>query len=154
MRYAWLLASALVLLLSACADSAEAPHDENGDATVRFTRAGHEATIQVEIADTPEERAHGLMNRESLDEDAGMLFVWPEDTASGFWMKDTTIPLSIAFVTEAGSVIDIQDMEPLDETLRHAPQPYRYAVEANQGWFDDNDVELGDLVQLPVGLSQ
>ena len=154
MRYAWLLASALVLLLSACADSAEAPHDENGDSTVRFTRAGHETTLLVEVADTAEERAQGLMNRESLDEDAGMLFVWPEDTASGFWMKDTTIPLSVAFITEAGSVIDIQDMEPLSEE-RHTPdQPYRYAVEANQGWFDDNGVEIGDLVQLPVGAAQ
>jgi uncharacterized membrane protein (UPF0127 family) len=142
----------LVLSATACADNAEAPHDETGESTVRFTRAGNEAELTVEVADTPDERATGLMNRESLDEDAGMLFVWPEDTGSGFWMKDTAIPLSIAFISAGGSVISIEDMEPLTEELTYAPQDYRYAVEVNQGWFDDNDVEVGDLMQLPVGI--
>jgi uncharacterized membrane protein (UPF0127 family) len=90
--------------------------------------------LTVEIADTPDERARGLMYREALDADSGMLFVWPADTGSGFWMKDTLIPLSIAFIDSGGVIVDIQDMEPLDETLHRSPEPYRWAVEANQGY--------------------
>jgi hypothetical protein len=120
--------------------------------TLHFTRAGHDVTLNVVVADDLEERVQGLMNVPSLPDDAGMLFVWPEDTLSGFWMKDTLIPLSIAFVTAGGVIIDIQDMVPLSEELISAPQPYRYAVEVNQGWFADNDVRVDDLVQLPVGV--
>lgn len=154
MRFVWVisLAQALTLALTACGDdSSDAPGGAYSE-TVHFTRAGHDVTLFVEIADSAEERATGLMNRESVPEDAGMLFVWDEDTENGFWMKDTPVALSIAFVTAAGTVFDIQDMEPFTEELRHAPQSFRYAVEANQGWFDDNDVQLGDLLQLPVGV--
>ncbi len=120
--------------------------------TLHFTRAGHDVTLDVVVADELVERVQGLMNVPSLPDDAGMLFVWPTDTQSGFWMKDTVIPLSIAFVTAGGVIIDIQDLEPLSEELIAAPQPYRYAVEVNQGWFADNDVRVDDLVQLPVGV--
>jgi uncharacterized membrane protein (UPF0127 family) len=144
------VAAAVLVLLAACSGDGEAPADEAQ--TVRFTRAGHEAMLSVEIADEPAERSRGLSNRESLGEDAGMLFVYEEDTGTGFWMKDTTIPLSIAFVSAAGVVIDLQDMEPLSEEVHRSPDPYRYAVEANQGWFEDNEVRAGDIVQLPVGV--
>lgn len=150
MRALWLLAAPLFAAVVACSDTAEAPTGE--ESVVRFTRAGNEATLEVEIADTPGERQAGLMGRESLPEDTGMLFVWDDDTTTGFWMRDTTIPLSIAFITAGGVVIDVQDMEPLSEEVHNSPEPYRYAVEANQGWFDDNDVEPGDVVQLPVGV--
>ena len=149
MRAALAFTTALLVLVAACSDD-EAPADVGS--TVRFTRAGHEATLTVEIADEPGERTAGLSNRPSLDEDAGMLFVYEDDTNTSFWMKDTTIPLSIAFVTAGGVVLDIQDMEPLSEEPHRSPEPYRYAIEANQGWFDDNDVRVGDLVQLPVGV--
>ena len=119
-------------------------------AAVVFTKAnGSDITLAVEIADTPEERARGLMFRERLEADAGMLFVWPNDTGSGFWMKDTQIPLSVAFIDASGKVVDIQDMQPLDETLHHSPAAYRYAVEANQGWFAAHGIESGDSVRLP-----
>jgi len=117
---------------------------------VTFTSAaGGTATLAVEVADTPEERSVGLMNRESLPEDAGMLFIWPEDTGSGFWMKDTPIPLSVAFIDAGGVIVDIQDMQAQDETLHQSPAPYRYAVEANQGWFGGHGIEPGDTVTLP-----
>ncbi|HUF54144.1 MAG TPA: DUF192 domain-containing protein [Dehalococcoidia bacterium] len=118
---------------------------------MRFTRAGNDAVLFVEVADEIDERQTGLMNRDSLPEDAGMLFVYEEDTTTGFFMRDTTIPLSIAFVTAGGSVIDIQDMEPLSEEV-HSSLEYRYAVEVNQGWFGENGVRVGDLVQLPVAM--
>lgn len=119
---------------------------------MRFTRAGHEAILYVEVADTGAERQSGLMNRPTLPDDAGMLFVYDDETNIGFFMKDTTIPLSIAFVSSGGSIIDIQDMQPLSEEPHNSPEAFQYAVEANQGWFDDNDVKIGDLVQLPVGV--
>jgi hypothetical protein len=109
--------------------------------------------LTVEIADSPEERARGLMFRDSLPADAGMLFVWPGDTLSPFWMKDTLIPLSIAFIDADGVILHIEDMEPLDETLHVSPKPYRYAVEANQGWFEEHGIEVGDGVTLPENVS-
>jgi uncharacterized membrane protein (UPF0127 family) len=149
------LVSAAAVLLSAvaaaCADSADAPGPTPGP-EVRFTRAGNEAVLSVEIADSGEERQQGLMGRASLPEDGGMLFVYEEDTETGFFMRNTTIPLSIAFISAAGCVIDIQDMEPLSEETHSSPEPYRYAVEVNQGWFEEKGVEVGDLVELPVGV--
>lgn len=134
----------------ACSDDAPEPAGSYTE-EMRFTRAGNDAVLFVEVADEIDERQTGLMNRDSLPEDAGMLFVYEEDTTTGFFMRDTTIPLSIAFVTAGGSVIDIQDMEPLSEEV-HSSLEYRYAVEVNQGWFGENGVRVGDLVQLPVAM--
>ncbi len=154
MRFAGALACGLLVALAltaGCGDDSgggSGPYTE----TLHFTRAGQDVTLLVEVADESAERSQGLMNRQSMPEDAGMLFAWPADTSSGFWMRDTLIPLSIAFVTSGGVVIDIQDMELLSEELTNAPRPYRYAVEVNQGWFGDNGVRVDDLLQLPVGV--
>jgi uncharacterized membrane protein (UPF0127 family) len=110
--------------------------------------AGDEVVLSVEVADDAEERARGLMFRESLAEDTGMIFVYAEDTTIGFYMRDTTIPLSIAFIGRDGVIIDIQDMQPLDETLHYAPGPYAYAVEVNQGWYTRNGIGVGDRVEV------
>jgi uncharacterized membrane protein (UPF0127 family) len=150
-RLALLLAAGLTLA-AACGDDDGAGPVGSYTEEMRFTRAGNEAVLYVEVADDTEERQQGLMNRDSLPEDAGMLFVYEDDTGTGFYMKDTTVPLSIAFVSAGGSIIDLQDMEPLSEDVHSSPEPYRYAVEVNQGWFERNDVRVGDLVQLPVGV--
>ncbi len=153
MRLACALASGLIVLLAlaaACGDDSTGPPGPSSE-TLHFTRAGHDVTLNAEVADEPGERAQGLMNRQSLADDAGMLFVWPADTESGFWMRDTVIPLSIAFVTAGGVIIDIQDMEPLSEERINPQRPYRFAVEVNQGWFGDNDVRVDDVLQLPAG---
>ena len=152
MRLACALGLIVVLALAAaCGDDSTEPPGPSTE-SLHFTRAGHDVTLNVEVADDPEERAQGLMNVQSLPADAGMLFLWPTDTESSFWMRDTVIPLSIAFVTAGGVIIDIQDMEPLSEERITAPRPYRFAVEVNQGWFADNDVRVDDVVQLPVGV--
>ena len=142
---------AVLALTAACGDDSSGPPGPATE-TLHFTRAGHDVTLNVEVADETAERAQGLMNRQSLPDDAGMIFVWPTDTESSFWMRDTTIPLSIAFVTAGGGIIDIQDMVPLSEERINAPRPYRFAVEVNQGWFADNDVRVDDVLQLPVGI--
>jgi uncharacterized membrane protein (UPF0127 family) len=144
--------TAVLVLTAACGDDEGAGPVGSYTEEMRFTRAGNEAALYVEVADETEERQRGLMNRDSLPEDAGMLFVYEDDTGTGFYMKDTTVPLSIAFISAGGSIIDIQDMEPLLEEVHSSPAPFRYAVEVNQGWFERNDVRVGDLVQLPVGV--
>lgn len=111
---------------------------------------GERVPVQVEIADTDAERQTGLMGRTALAEDAGMLFVFDQQRPLSFWMKDTLIPLSIAYIDEGGAIVDIQDMQPLDETPHPSAAPARYALEVNQGFFEARGVQLGDWVELPV----
>lgn len=84
------------------------------------------------------------MGREALAADAGMIFVWDRDIREGFWMKDTLIPLSIAFIASDGVIIDIQDMEPQTLTVHYPSGPYRYALEVNKGYFQGNRIRIGD----------
>jgi len=111
--------------------------------------AGGRAELTVELATTSAARGSGLMGREELAEDRGMLFVFPADTEARFWMKDTSIPLSIAFIAADGTILNVQEMEPLSEELHRSPEPYRYALELNQGWFERNDFGTGDRVEVP-----
>ncbi|HOO77576.1 MAG TPA: DUF192 domain-containing protein [bacterium] len=104
--------------------------------------------ITVEVADTPARKERGLMYRESLGDDEGMLFPYPETTRRAFWMKNTGVPLSIAFISPYGLIVEIQDMAPDDGAVLHTPAvPYRYALEMNRGWFERNGIGLG----APVG---
>jgi uncharacterized membrane protein (UPF0127 family) len=121
-------------------------------ATLAVTNGLSRSELTVEIAGTPEERSRGLMFRDELAEDAGMLFVFEEDSEAGFWMLDTTIPLSIAFITADGTILDLQDMQPLMEERTRPPGPYRYALEVNQGWFWRNGYAVGDRVEGLEGL--
>ncbi|MGQ9677974.1 MAG: DUF192 domain-containing protein [bacterium] len=109
--------------------------------------------IVAEVAATPDERALGLMFRTSLHPDSGMIFVFEEEQWLRFWMKNTYIPLSIAFVDKDGVITDILEMAPLDtETRYEASRPVRYALEANSGWFLVHGIKSGDTVlNLPEG---
>ena len=91
--------------------------------------------IQAEVADTTATRSLGLMRRKSMAQGAGMLFLFDEPAAHCMWMKNTLIPLSVAFIDERGQIVNIADMQPLDETSHCAARPARYALEMNQGWF-------------------
>ena len=112
--------------------------------------AGSRLRLYVEIADTPEKQETGLMHRTALAADGGMLFVFPSETTIPFWMHDTLLPLSIAFIAGDGTIVDIQDMQPLDETLHNPARPYVYALEVNQGYFRLHDVVVGNQVGLPA----
>ena len=112
--------------------------------------AGERVEVPVEVADTEEERQMGLMGRDALAEDAGMLFVFDAEQQLSFWMKDTLIPLSIAYIDSEGRIVDIQDMQPLDETPHLSAAPAQYALEVNQGFFGDRGIQVGDTVELPV----
>jgi len=103
----------------------------------------------VEVAATPQSRTCGLSKRSTLDENQGMLFAYPRSDLRTFWMKDTWIPLSIAFLDESGNIINIENMTP-DQTGKryHSRLPASYALEVNQGWFRLNGIKAGDRVQL------
>src|SRR5262245_10027777 len=110
-----------------------------------------ETRVRVEIADTPSARETGLMRRTSLADGSGMAFVWPEDTASTFWMKDTLIPLSVAFISSDGVVVAILDMDPCRADPCPAYDPhvaYRMALEVGQGEFVRAGVRVGDRARL------
>jgi len=104
--------------------------------------------LQVEIADDPEERATGLMYRTELGENSGMLFVFPTAGNHSFWMKNTYIPLSIAFITGDGVIRQIEDMEPETTDSHRSNAMVIYALEVNQGWFEANDIKVGDKIIL------
>jgi uncharacterized membrane protein (UPF0127 family) len=106
----------------------------------------HGAELRAEVADDPKERAQGLMHRDSLGADAGMVFVYPESDVRSFWMKDTRIPLSIAFLDADGVVVTLADLQPLDTRGVSSVLPAKYAVEANRGWFREHGGVVGDRV--------
>ena len=106
------------------------------------------AEIRVEIARTDEERAKGLMYRTELPEGEGMIFIFEREQPLSFWMKNTLIPLSIAFIASNGRIIDIKDMEPLDLSSVPSSAPARYALEVPQGWFSRAGVNTGDIVRI------
>ncbi len=112
---------------------------------------GGEVRVRVEIADDDFERGRGLMYRTALAENRGMLFVYEVEQKPSFWMKNTLIPLSIAFMDAEGRIVDIQDMEPLDDDPPSyvSAEPARYALEVNQGFFEERGVEVGDRAELP-----
>ena len=111
--------------------------------------AGGDVIVYVEIAGTSEQQERGLMYRTSLPADHGMLFDFGAETQVGFWMKNTLIPLSIAWFTHDGTIVDIQDMEAQSETIHMPRAAYWYALEVNQGFYARNGIAIGDKVILP-----
>ena len=99
--------------------------------------------IQAEVADNMGARMTGLMHRKSMAPNAGMVFVFEENAAHCMWMKNTLIPLSVAFVDEAGAIINIADMQPQTEQSHCAARPARYALEMNKGWFAQRGIKPG-----------
>jgi uncharacterized membrane protein (UPF0127 family) len=99
--------------------------------------------IRAEVAADMGSRMTGLMHRPSMPANAGMLFVFDETTIHCMWMKNTLIPLSVAFLDEAGTVINIADMQPHSEQSHCAARPARYALEMNRGWFASRGIKPG-----------
>ena len=103
-------------------------------------------SLEVEAAATQAERAQGLMNRKVMPESRGMLFVYPAPAYFCMWMKNTRIPLSVAFIDAQGKVINIEDMAPHTETNHCTARNAMFALEANQGWFAQHGVSAGTQV--------
>lgn len=124
----------LVLALFATLAGAQLPE-------VTLEIKGHKLT--AEVAATEAQRATGLMQRRMLPENRGMLFVFPYTSPQSFWMMNTYIPLSIAFIDEAGVIVSIADMKPLTTDTHNSAKPAKYALEMNQGWFAKRGIKPG-----------
>ena len=127
--------------------AAAAVTDTVGPSGMRVTTLdvdGH--PVSAEIAETDRDRQEGLMYRDSLPPDHGMLFVYPEVQTLSFWMRNTRIPLDIAFVDPTGRIVDIQHMSPESDSLHTSARPAMYALEMADGWFEAHGVGIGDRV--------
>ncbi|MGB4547876.1 MAG: DUF192 domain-containing protein [Syntrophales bacterium] len=124
--------------------SAGTPAGESGLATITVGSS----TLRVEIALTPEAQSLGLMFRDSLPWDRGMLFVYDRPQHLAFWMKNTTIPLDIAFISADGRIEEILAMTPLTEKIYRSGVPALYALEVNRGWFRKKGVKVGDRIRF------
>ena len=99
--------------------------------------------IRAELALTPEQRQKGLMYRRDLASHQGMLFVFEDATPQCFWMRNTPTPLTIAFVADDGSIVNLADMKPFDESSHCSARPVRFVLEMNQGWFAKRGIKAG-----------
>ena len=102
--------------------------------------------LKVEVAASDAELTQGLMHRTALGKDDGMLFIFGEPAYHGMWMKNTLIPLSVAFIDGDGRILNILDMEPQTLDTHMAAGPARYAIETNKGWFAAKKIKAGDTV--------
>ena len=110
---------------------------------------GAKISINVEIADNDKSRNRGLMFRDELPSENGMLFVFPDSRKRAFWMKNTYIPLDIAYIDSRGIINEIYTMKPLDYSIIYnSIKPARYALEVNAGWFRKNNISPGSKIEL------
>ena len=134
------------MLLFAAAARAELPRAE---LTAGFHR------IEAEVAANQADRSQGLMHRRSMPQNHGMIFVFPVSAVHCFWMRNTPLPLSIAFLDDKGVIIDIDEMAPETDTSHCPSRPARFALEMNAGWFKAKGlkpgVAIGGLERLPAG---
>lgn len=127
-------------------------HSDAGLPVITVDVAG--TTVRAEIASTEATRARGLMYRRKMKKNDGMLFVYPSPEPLSFWMKNTYLPLTIAYIDKRGTIVHLEDMQPLTTKSHPSPKPVPYALEMNQGWFAANDIKVGDKVtfELPEDL--
>ena len=131
--------SVLLLALSNHALAQEAP--QLNLPRVKLTAGMHQ--IDAQVAHTPEQRATGLMFRRDMPLHAGMLFVFEQPARQCFWMKNTLLPLTAAFVADDGTIVNLADMKPQSTNEHCSAKPVRYVLEMNQGWFTKRGIKAG-----------
>ena len=139
-RSPWRGLAALSLLLAALG----APAQERAQPRlpiVELSAGMHR--IEAEVARTPTQQMIGLMHRQAMGANEGMLFVYEQPQVHCFWMRNTLLPLSIAFIDDDGRIVNIRDMQPLTESSHCAARPVRFALEMNQGWFAKRGLKAG-----------
>ena len=145
MQMFWKFSVLFFFLLTCCPQESWA--EEGKKALLPLTIKGK--TIKVEVARTEKEKERGLMFRERMGKNEGMLFVYEREERLSFWMKNTRLPLSIAFIDKGGRIVDIQDMEPFSLETHISAHPATYALEMNRGWFAREGIKGGDFVKIP-----
>jgi uncharacterized protein len=113
--------------------------------TISLTAGIH--VIKAEVAARDAERQQGLMNREKMGANEGMVFLFEAPAGVCMWMKNTLIPLSVAFIDESGKIVNIEDMQPQTTDSHCAKKPVRYALEMNQGWFKQKNIKPGTTIE-------
>ncbi|OFV50976.1 DUF192 domain-containing protein [Oligella sp. HMSC09E12] len=136
-----MLASVLMPATSQAATTESAPQ-----LPTQLLRLGN-STLEVEIAATNQSRQRGLMHRHVMAEERGMLFVFEQAERLCFWMRNTYIPLSIAYLDKDATIIEIFDMQALDERSVCSTAPAQFALEVNQGWFERHQIQVGQRVE-------
>jgi uncharacterized membrane protein (UPF0127 family) len=146
---AWILAAGAFAMAAGAGCTRETPiRSEPGDVITLEIKG---KKVEAEVACDVLSRQKGLMSRPSLPENDGMIFLFRERDTHGFWMKNTIVPLSVAFIDESGKILQIEDMKPHDESSTRSKHPVRYALEVNQGWFQKNGIGVGDsFADLPA----
>ena len=135
---------AATLLLALCVGAGAASAQEGPQLNlqrVELTAGMHR--IDAQVAATPQERQTGLMHRKEMPQHEGMLFVFEQAAQQCFWMKNTLLPLTAAFVDDDGTIVNLADMKPLDESSHCSAKPVRYVLEMNQGWFAAKHLRAG-----------
>jgi uncharacterized membrane protein (UPF0127 family) len=135
------LACAALLAVPLAAAAQPADGKPQSLPTTRIVVGTHPVT--AEVASTPEQRTLGLMYRFALPADRGMLFVFPAPEYQGFWMRNTYVPLSIAFIAADGTILNVDDMAPHDESRHLSQGPALYALEMRKGWFAERNLGRG-----------
>ena len=136
-----LSAALLITALSAAAPAVAQQIPQTGLPVVELGAGMH--LIHAEVARTDEQRAIGLMARKEIAPNAGMIFVFEQPAQQCFWMRNTLIPLSAAFVADDGTIVNIVEMQPLSDASHCSTKPVRYVLEMNKGWFDKRGLKAG-----------
>lgn len=163
------LLAALVFLIAGCTGKADGKSPSPGEdtatpspraATVSRTPTPPQGkawvifgsdTVVAEVARTADERSRGLMYRDEVPPGTGMIFVFDDVRSRSFWMKNTYVALSIAFLDENERVVDIQDMKPEDESFTNSRGPALFALEVSKGWFREHGIKVGDQAKIVFG---
>ena len=135
-----LLATSLIALASTAPAAAQGQPQMNLP-RIEITAGMHR--IEAQVAASPQERQTGLMHRKEMPQQEGMLFVFPNANTQCFWMKNTLLPLTAAFVADDGIIVNLADMKPLSEESHCSTKPVRYVLEMNQGWFAKKGIKAG-----------
>jgi len=144
----FLQAVALLLVAAALAGCRNSDGKAESGLRVVEVKVGSKQ-LTLEVADTPDARQTGLMRRDSMPADRGMLFVFPTEESLGFYMKNTRIPLDIVFIDAVGQVVSIHTMKPYDLSTTRSAKPAKYAIEVNAGIAKESGVKVGDLIAIP-----
>lgn len=146
------LAVTLITMLALASSSAfaDSPADPSGKPQTglltMILKVGNQ-NVRADIVNTEPTRQFGLMFRQKMAKDEGMLFIFPEIGYHAMWMRNTLIPLSVAYMDERGAIVSIHEMQPLSDAAHQAAGPARYALEMNAKWFSTNKVKVGDIIK-------
>ena len=139
----------LFVLLISCSGNAGATDKPNPTLKTVELKIGS-SVVKAEVAVTEQERNRGLMFRKNLADGKGMLFVFDKDARVSFWMKNTSLPLSLAYIASDGEITQILELTPFSQEARPSERSIRYALEVPKGWFAAHDIVVGDKVEIPA----